>query len=66
MKRKTNPIVVLGMIGVVIAAFVAAYFVKRALPESVGAWKNLIFWLTVTGIDLSGGLIVGKIFGKRR
>lgn len=66
MKRKTNPIVVLGMIGVVIAALVAAYFVKKALPESVGAWKNLIFWLTVTGIDLSGGLIVGKIFGKRR
>lgn len=66
MKKRTNPAVILGMIGVVIAAFVAAFFVKKALPESVGAWKNLIYWLTVTGIDLSGGLIVGKIFGKRR
>ena len=66
MRRRTNPMVILGMIIVVAAAFVVAAFVKRALPESVGAWKNLIYWLIVTGIDLGGGLLVGRIFGKRR
>ena len=58
--------VIIGMIAVVAAAFVVAYFVKNALPDSVGAWKSLIYWLIVTGIDLSGGLLVGRIFGKRR
>lgn len=66
MRRKTNPMVIIGMIAVVIAAFVIAYFVKKSLPASVGAWKNLIYWLIVTGIDLGGGLLVGKVFGKRR
>ena len=66
MRRKTNPMVIIGMIVIVVLAFVVAYLVKRALPETVGAWKNLIYWLIVTGIDLSGGMLVGKVFGKRR
>ena len=66
MRRKTNPMVIIGMIVIVVLAFVVAYLVKRALPETVGAWKNLIYWLIVTGIDLSGGMLVGRVFGKRR
>lgn len=66
MKKRTNPMVIVGMIVVVIAAFVIAFFIKRALPESVGSWSGLIYWLTVAGIDFGGGLLVGKIFGKRR
>ena len=66
MRRKTNPMVIIGMVTVVVLAFVAAYLVKQHLPASAGAWKNLIYWLIVTGIDLSGGLLVGKVFGKRR
>ncbi len=66
MRRRKNPLVVAGMAAVIVLAFVVAYFIKRMLPDSVGGWKNLIYWLVVTGIDLSGGFAVGKIFGKRR
>ena len=66
MRRRTNPLVVPGMIVVVIVAFVIGFVVKRLLPEGAGSWKNLIFWMVVTGIDFGGGLAVGKCFGKGR
>ncbi len=65
MRRRTNPLIVVAMVAVAIVAFVAAFVVKGILPDTMQAWKNLIFWSLVAGVDIIGGLLVGKLFGRK-
>jgi|UPI0004828332 hypothetical protein len=64
MRRQMNPVAVIVMILITIAAFIIAFIVKGHLPESVEAFKGLIFWGIVVVIGGGGAVLSGKFMNK--
>ncbi|MDY5704417.1 MAG: hypothetical protein SPK77_05620 [Lachnospiraceae bacterium] len=65
MRRGTNPLAVLLMVVVFVAAIVVALIVRNNLPASVSQFKDLIFWGIVIVIGGVGGVLIGKNMNKR-
>lgn len=66
MKRRTNPVAVIAMFVIVIAAIILAFFIKSALPAEFAKWKDIIFWGILVGGAGLGGVICGKYLNRRR
>ena len=64
MRRQMNPLAVIVMILIAIAAFIIAFIVKGHLSESVEAFKGLIFWGIVVVIGGGGAVLSGKFMNK--
>ena len=66
MKRRTNPMAVIAMLGILIAAIILAFFIKGILPEEIAQWKDLIFWGILAGGAGAGCVLCGRFLNRRR
>ncbi|MCR5451449.1 MAG: hypothetical protein K6F00_02345 [Lachnospiraceae bacterium] len=64
MRRRMNPIAVIVLVVVMIAAFAAGALVKNILPDVVGKFSNFIFWSVVIVVGAGGSLLVGRFLNK--
>ena len=64
MRRGINPLAVVVMTLIAIAAFVVAFLVKGHLPENLYNFRGLIFWGIVIVLGGGGALFSGKFFNR--
>ncbi len=64
MRRKTNPMAIIVLILVAVAALAVALMVKKMLPPVVDQFSGLIFWGIVIAIGALGSVLAGKFLNK--
>jgi hypothetical protein len=66
MRKKSNPLVVVGIVISVILGFVIATAVKGHMPADVQRWSNVVFWLVFTAVTGLGTFMSGWFLNKRK
>lgn len=66
MRKKSNPLVVMGIVISVIFGFIIATAVKGHMPADVQRCSNVVFWLVFTAVTGLGTFMSGWFLNKRK
>ena len=64
MRRRMNPIAMIALVVVILAAFAAGAVVRNIMPDTLDKFSNLIFWGVVIVVGAGGSLLTGRFLNK--